>query len=102
MQQHALYPPRLADGAPKGWRAQAQAAPARLAPELSTVVVVIAAWVCLLFAFLFRQSFAAFAEYRRLRREAQAAGAAPPRLMGVNCGTASVRVLATTRAVATC
>ena len=86
--------------AAKGWRLPAQAGPARTARELGPVVVVTAAWIALLYAFLFRQSYTAFTEWHRLRREAQASGAAPPSMADVKYGRVpSTRVLAATRAV---
>ena len=86
--------------AAKGWRLPAQAGPARTAHELGPVVVVTAAWASLLYAFLFRQSYTAFAEWRRLRLEAHASGTPPPSLADVKYGrVGSGRVLATTRTV---
>ena len=90
----------LAALAVKGWRVSAQAGPGRSAQELGPVVVVTAAWVALLYAFLFRQSATAVTEWHRLRREAQASGAPPPSLADVKYGrVGSARVLAASRTV---
>ena len=84
----------------KAWRLPAQAGPARTAQELGPVVVVTAAWISLLYAFLFRQSYTAFTEWHHLRREAHAGGGSAPSMADVKYGrVANARVLATTRAV---
>ena len=86
--------------AAKAWRLPAQTGPARTVRELGPVVVVTAAWVSLLYAFLFRQSYTAFTECHRLRREAHASGGSAPTMAEVKYGRVpSVHVLAATRAV---
>lgn len=76
--------------------------PAATVHALGPVFVVTAAWVCLLYIWLFNQSVTAFAEHRRLRREAKAEAAArpPPRLADVKYGTVpSPRMLVANRTV---
>lgn len=96
----ALMLAAVASLAAKGWRMTAAAGPARSAQELGPVVVVTAAWVSLLYVFLFNQSATATAEHRRLRREAQAQGGAAPTLAAVKYGAVpSALMLCATRTV---
>ena len=87
----------------KAWQLPAALpTPAASVHDLGAVFVVTGGWVCLMYMWLFNQSATAFAEHRRLKKEAKSEGAArpTPRLADVKYGTASSpRMLCANRTV---